>query len=374
MNDKELREIRRRFRPEKNNIMGIRGCFVNDRNEIVSEFYQPMLQCSQEESEKLLAIMKKSISGGLGSNLIDIRFETKQVMESEEHALLMKLKNSELKDEEAVHTFFQKVIETIRIDGNYVILLASDNYDVFSHNADGTKGESTEVYSYIVCSVCPLKPMKAALSFRNFDNTFHAVSADFLLCPPELGFLFPAFDDRRANIYNALYYTRDISQIYPEFIERIFNTPLPMPATEQKATFESCLMETLQEECDYETLRSVHTQISEMVQEHKETKQEEPLTLSKRKFKEVLEGCGVSEEKVEHFTKKYEEQFGENAEVAPSNIVDVKRFEVTLPDVTIKVNPERNHLISTQIINGIKYIMIQATEGVEVNGVNINIK
>ena len=374
MNDKELREIRRRFRPEKNNIMGIRGCFVNDRNEIVSEFYQPMLQCSQEESEKLLAIMKKSISGGLGSNLIDIRFETKQVMESEEHALLMKLKKSELKDEEAVHTFFQKVIETIRIDGNYVILLASDNYDVFSHNADGTKGESTEVYSYIVCSICPLKPMKAALSFRNFDNTFHAVSADSLLCPPELGFLFPAFDDRRANIYNALYYTKDISQIYPEFIEQIFNTPLPMPATEQKATFTSCLMETLQEECDYETLRSVHTQISEMVQAHKETKQEEPLTLSKRKFKEVLEGCGVSGEKVEHFANKYDEQFGEDAEVTPSNIVDVKRFEVTLPDVTIKVNPERNHLISTQVINGIKYIMIQATEGVEVNGVNINIK
>ncbi len=374
MNDKELREIRRRFRPEKNNIMGIRGCFVNDKNEIVSDFYQPMLQCSQEESEKLLAIMKKSISGGLGSNLIDIRFETKQVMESEEHTLLMNLKKSELKDDDAVRTFFQKVVETVRIEGNYVILLASDNYDVFSRNADGTKGESTEVYSYIVCSVCPLKPMKAALSFRNFDNSFHSVNADSLLCPPELGFLFPAFDDRRANIYNALYYTRDISQIYPEFIEQIFNTPLPMPATEQKATFRSCLTETLQEECDYETLRSVHTQISEMVQIHKETKQEEPLMLSKRQLKEVLEGCGVSEEKVDKFEQKYEEQFGEDAEVTPANIVNVKQFELTLPDVTIKVNPERNHLISTQVINGIKYIMIQATEGVEVNGVNINIK
>lgn len=374
MNDKELREIRRRFRPDKNNIMGIRGCFVNDRSEIISDFYQPMVKCSQEESEKLLAIMKKSLSGGLGSNLLNMEFATKQVMEGEEHALLMKLKTSELKNKEAVHAFFQRVIESIRIDGNYVILLACDNYDVFSRNADGTKGESTEVFSYIVCSVCPLKQMNAALSFRDYDQSFHSVDADLILCPPELGFLFPAFDDRRANIYNALYYIRDISQIYPEFVERIFHTPLPMPAPEQKATFETCLTETLQEECDYETLRSVHTQIAEMVQEHKDTKQEEPLTLSKRKIKEVLEGCGVGEEKVEAFAQKYDEQFGADAEIAPSNIVNVKQFEVKLPDVTIKVNPERNHLISTQVINGVKYIMIQATEGVEVNGVSINIK
>lgn len=374
MNDKELREIRRRFRPDKNNIMGIRGCFVNDSNEVVSDFYQPMLKCSQEESEKLLAIMKKSLSGGLGSNLLNMEFSAKQVMEGEEHALLMKLRKSELKDEEAVHTFFQRVIESIHIDGNYVILLACDNYDVFSYNADGTKGESSEVYSYIVCSICPLKQRNAALSFRNYDQSFHLIDEDLILCPPELGFLFPTFDDRCANIYNTLYYTRDISQIYPEFVERIFHTPLPMPAPEQKATFETCLTETLQEECDYETLRSVHTQIAEMVQEHKDTKEEEPLTLSKRKIKEVLEGCGVGEEKVEVFAQKYDEQFGADVEIAPSNIVNVKQFEVKLPDVTIKVNPERNHLISTQIINGVKYIMIQATEGVEVNGVNINIK
>ncbi len=374
MNEKEVREIRRRFRPDKNNIMGIRGCIVNDRGEVVSDFYQSLVKCSQEENEKLLSVMKKSISGGLGSNLIDISFENKQVMEGKEHALLMSLNQSELKNEAAVSTFFQKVIESIHIDGNYVILLASDSYDVFSRSADGTKGESTEVYSYIVCSICPLKQLHGALSFRDIDHSFHSVSADLLLGPPEVGFLFPAFDDRRTNIYNALYYTRDISQLYPEFVEHIFNTPLPMPASEQRVVFENCLTETLQDDCDYETIRSVHTQIAEMVQEHKDTKEEEPLTLSKRKIKVVLEGCGIEGKKIEQFAQKYDEQFGADAEIVPSNVVDVKRFELKMPDVTIKVNPERNHLISTQIINGVKYIMIQATDGVEVNGVNINIK
>ena len=62
MNEKELREIRRRFRPDKSNILKIRGCLVNSEKVIVSNFSQPMATCSQEEGEKLLAIMKKSLS------------------------------------------------------------------------------------------------------------------------------------------------------------------------------------------------------------------------------------------------------------------------------------------------------------------------
>jgi len=50
----------------------------------------------------LLAIIKKVLSGQIGKNLIDIEFSTQQVIESDEHTLLMKLRDSELKDDEAV--------------------------------------------------------------------------------------------------------------------------------------------------------------------------------------------------------------------------------------------------------------------------------
>lgn len=251
MNDKELREIRRRFRPDQSNIMGIRGCLVNENREIVTTFYQPMVKCTADESEKLLAIMKKSLSGGLGSNLIDISFSTKQVMESEEHSLLMNMRKSALKDEDAVNSFYNKVIESVSMDGNYVILLAYDNYDVFTYTTDGQKEDSADVFSYIICSICPVKQMKTALSFRDYDNSFHSIDADLMLCPPQLGFMFPSFDDRCANIYGALYYTKDISNINEMFIEKIFNTPLPMSASEQKESFDSCLVETLEGECDF---------------------------------------------------------------------------------------------------------------------------
>lgn len=374
MNDKELREVRKRFRPDQNNISHIRGCFVNEKKEIVTEFNESLALCPQEETESLLAIMKKTLSGSLGTNLIDLKFRTEQVRESDEHALLMALKRSELSDEDAVHELFFRIKENVTLSGNYVILLAFDKYDYFEYGKDGEKNEdSFGVYNFFVCSICPIKHMKSAVSFHAYDNTFHTLSSDSLIGAPELGFIFPAFEDRQENIYGSLYYTHDITKNHTDFVKRIFDLELPMPAAVQKETFDECLSETMSGGCNFELLCSVQEQISEMIEEHKEEKSVEPLRVSKNEIKNTLKYCGIEEEKLEEFDKLYDEQFGEKTEVAPQNIVDVKKLEVKMPDVTIKVNPKRRDLVSTQIINGAKYILIKADENVSVNGIDIKI-
>ena len=374
MNDKELREIRRRFRPDKNNILSIRGCLVNSEKAIVAQFNQPMAACSIEESEALLAIMKKSLSGGLETNRLDLDLGTRENLESEQYALITALRSSGLKDEAALNQFYEKVIESVRFEGGYAILLAHDTYDVYSYSADGEKQDSSSVFSYIICSICPIKPRSAGLYFRDYDTSFRAVDEQAMLTAPELGFMFPTFDGRATNIYNALYYTKDITDIHPDFIESIFNVEVPMSAARKKDSFDSCLKDSLNDECSFEVVRSVHGQIAEMVQEHKDTKQEEPLKLSKKRLKTVLGYCGVAEDKVDRFGEQFDREFGENAGVAPKSIMDVKKFEMSTPDVSIKINPERTDLVSTQVINGVKYILIRANDGVEVNGVNIDIK
>ena len=57
----------------------------------------------------------------------------------------------------------------------------------------------------------------------------------------------------------------------------------------------------------------------------------------------------------------------------PKNIINSNRIEITTPDVSIQVSPERSDLIETRVIGGVKYIMICADENVEVNGVPIHI-
>lgn len=375
MNEKEVSEIRRRFRQDKSNITHIRGCFVNEEHDIVSEFDQSLALISQDESEKFLAIIKRTLSGTLGKNLIDISFATQQVVVGEEHKLLMDLRNSSLKDENAVQAFFQRVIQTLSMEGNYLILLAHDTYDIPYRSKDGERQDdaSSEVFSYILCSICPIKPTQPALSYYVVENEFHNRKADWIVSAPELGFMFPAFDDRSANIYNAIYYSRDVKEIHAEFVDAVFKTDIPMPAAEQKEIFESMLGGALADDCSYEVVQSVHEQLCDMIEEHKTNKEEEPLAISKGTVKSVLKSCGVSDSNVFAFDEKYDAGFGADAELSPRNIIEPKKFEVRTPEVTIQVNPQRSDLIETRIINGTKYILIRAEEGVEVNGVSIHI-
>lgn len=375
MIEKEITEIRRRFRSDRTNITNIRGIFVNENKEIVSEFNQSIALLSEEESDSILSVLKKTLSGTLGKNLMDIEFSTQQVLESEEHKLLSALRESELKDEETLRAFYEKAAASINMEGNYLLMIAHDRYDVFSKAKDGEDDtDSSTTFSYITCCICPIKTSKYSLTYYIHESRLRNVCEDGVVGSPEFGFMFPTFDDRSANIYKALYYSRNISDIHDEFVNTIFNSEPPMPAAEQKETFNSILAETMAEECSYDVVESVHVELSNMIDVHKESKEEEPLTVSKTQMTDILSSCGVAEERVAEFDKKFDETFGENAELAPQNIIDRKSFQLRTPDVIIKVNPDKSDLIETRVINGTKYILIRADNDVEVNGVNIKIK
>lgn len=375
MTEKEIAELRRRFRADKSNISHVRGCYVNEKREIISEFDQSLAMMDQEESEELLGILRKTLSGTVGKNLLDITFDTRQVVEGDEHKLLMALRSSQLGDQEAVQAFFQRTIQSLDLEGNYLILLAYDAYDVPYRSKDGERQDdaSSEVFSYILCSICPVKLTKAALSYFVYENKFRNLEADWVVAPPEAGFLFPAFDDRSTNLYNALYYTRDTGENHPNFVDAIFRSPAPMPAAVQMETFQTILGDTLSGDCNYQVVQAVHDRLCGMIEEHKANKVEEPLVVSKGTVKRVLQSCGVAEEHVEEFGERYDGAFGPEADLSPRNLVDTKQLEVRTPDVTIRVNPDRGDLVETRMIDGARYILIRAEEGVEVNGVQIQI-
>lgn len=374
MTERELREIKRRFRPERSNIPRIVGCFVNGNKQIIYRISQPLGLEESSVNEMLLNTMKKALSGSLGTNLTEISFSTKEVSEGEQHAILMALRKSELKDTEALEKFYNKVIEAVNFEGNYVILLANDVYDVPSRHSDDEGSFSDTQFSYVVCAICPLKDSPEALSFRESDSLFHTATTMALLSSPEIGFMFPAFDDRATNIYGALYYTRSVAEKYQPFTEGVFGKNAPMPPKAQKATFSEIVSEALGEECSFDLVRSLNAQVAEMVEAHKESKDPEPLVITKATARDLLANCGVNEEKIEKFGEAFDEGFGKNAALTPKNIVSTGKFELEMPEVKIKVSPEHRDAVSTQTINGQKYVMIKVTGAVEVNGININIE
>ncbi len=375
MNIKEIGEIRRHIRRDRSNMTAIYGCYVNENKEIISEFRQSTGLMSENEAEKYFGLLRRALSGTIGKNLIDITFQTAQVAGSEEHKRLMDLRASGLQDAPLRQAFYEKVIESVSLGQNYLILLGCDSYDVpfRGRDGEGSTDRSEDMYTFLLCAVCPVKQTKPALQYIPQEKQFHDSGITNVAAAPELGFLFPAFDDRATNLYNALFYTRSAQDSHEAFVQSIFNTPIPRPAAEQKRSFEALLGGALEEECSLDVVQTVHDQLCQRIELHKQSRVPQTLTVSKDEVKDVLSACGVSQPHVAKFGIEYDEAFGFEAELHPKNIIDPSHIDIRTPDVSIRVAPDRSDLIETRVIGGVKYILIHADEDVEVNGVSIRI-
>lgn len=374
MNQKELSELRRRFRPEKSAISHIYGCYVNGSREIISYLDEPMGMMPQEEAEKYLGLLKKTLSGTLGRNLVDIVFSTQQVMDSDEHRFLMGLRDSQLKDGALRQSFYDKVIASLDMDGsNYLILLAHDAYDVPYKGRDGELQDdaSDTVFSYIICCVCPVKDGKLELGFFSGENEFHSCAANQIVAPPELGFLFPAFDDRAANIYNALLYSKKADQLHQEFINAVFRTEPPLSAAEQREAFEGALTGALEDACSIEVVQAVHERLRDQIVQHKETKDPEPLALTAGDIGNILRDCSVPEERVSAFLERCGERLGANVVLNPVNLIESGKFEVETADAKLSLDPEHSYLLEMRVIDGRQYLLFPA-DSVTVNGLPVH--
>lgn len=144
-----------------------------------------------------------------------------------------------------------------------------------------------------------------------------------------------------------------------------------MSAVEQKEAFQSALSDAF--DCSLEVMQTVHEQLREKIKEHRESRSSEPLEMSASEIGQILQSCGIADEQVAAFQENCGEQFGSGVVLNPANLIDSSRFEIKTPEITISADPEYSYLVETQIINGRKYLLIPAEDGVEVNGFAVGI-
>ena len=381
MNKKEISEIRRRMKLDHNAIRTIYGCYVNTERKIISEVEENLGLLTQEETTKYLDLFKKALGGHMGKELLNISFPTADVMtttRSTEYQRLTDLRESELDDPDVRAAFYRRIIDTMEPgESNYVILLTYDAYDVPQYGSDGKKSEDTdEVFKYILCCVCPVKSGKLELGYEPKDGRFHSAMANQIVGKPILGFMFPAFDERTTNIYNALFYSHNAGPNHHSFANAVFNTgKAPMTGEQQKIAFDDILTSSLEADCSFQVIQNLHEQIGERLLLHKESGDPAPLMLSPAEMGEIIRTGGLKEEErcIEVFQKSCEERFGDRGEIQASNIGDAKKMTIGTPEVKISVDPRNSHLIQTRVIDGKKYILISAETEVQINGINVSI-
>lgn len=372
MNKKEIAEIKKLLNPVHQTISRIAGCYVSAEKEKIMTFSQNFGLLEEEEVFKYLELFRKSLSGTLGKNLIDMEFPNEQEAEGGREEFLYRLNKSRLEDEELLEEFYDKVIEGYVTSESYLILLIANAYDVPGMGSDRMEqfDASEQVYAYLQALICPVDLAKPALSYDRDTQAFHSRIRDWVVGMPAAGFLFPAFNDRMSDIHAVLYYSKNADDLHFDLTESVLGCQLPLPAPIQKEAFTALVEEALGERCDFESVKAIHDSLREAREEAKDDP--EPVVLDKHDVKILLSEAGMKDDQETAFDTAFEENVGEDSLLHASNLPGTRKFEVHTPDVTITVSPDRTDLIEERIIDGRKCLVIPITDEVTVNGIRLS--
>lgn len=319
MNKKEVFEIKSRLKKTGCTFTKMCGCYVNADKEILVNFNETFLNLEEEEFYKYLDIAKKALSGTMGNNLIELNFPLNEEKPGGKQQFLMGLRESKLKEEGLLSTFYQLIIDNYDYAGNYLILAFHDAYDVMSKTTDNFKlDESEEVFEYLLCAICPVELTKSGLGYLENENRIGPRNRDWVVRAPEAGFLFPAFTDRSTDIHSVMFYTKNAIEPHKEVMELVLGCPAKTTATEQKNTFQKIFNNAIEDSDKSSKIFSeIQDSLSQLVEEQDSVSNssEEPVVLTNETVQELLMESGLPEDITVKIESSYAENFGEEPPV-----------------------------------------------------------
>lgn len=367
---KEVSEIKKLYTAKNCSITRICGCYVDGEKNQKAQFKDAFLSLPEDEIDKYFNILRKTLSGSIGKNLHTLEFPLCAETEDGAQAQLLQLRNSKLKDDSLLDQFYQNIIDSYEYEGNYLILVIHDAYDIPGRTRDGLQMEdaSDEVYEYILVSICPVKLSKPGLSYKADQNAFHGRIRDWVVGAPETGFLFPAFNDRCPDIHSILYYSKNAKDLREDFVSDFTGCSLTAPPATQKEIFNELIGRVLGTECQVNTVRDIHLGMMEAVEKHKNDA--EPLIFEKNDIREVICEAGVPEDQMQDFDQIYDDLISQDVKLYADNIVNKKAIEVNSTGIQLKIDPAYAHLVSTKEVEGKAILQISLQGDVDISGIS----
>lgn len=418
LRNKDILELKRRFKKEACTITKMCGCYVDANKNKVVELNETFLNLEDEEFYKYLDIAKKALSGTIGNNLLELHFTKEEEEQGGKQQYLLGLRESGLRNPELLEHLYDMIIENYDYVGNYLILIFHDAYDVITKTNDDLKiDESEEVYTYLLCAICPVNLSKPGLGYRADENRIGVRIQDWVVGVPDVGFLYPSFIERSTDIHSLTYYVHDAKDSHPDFVESVLGCDSKRTATEEKQTFHSMVKAAIApvvEQTDdvmIEIQENLNTLVAEKEAELEDLVIGEPeeFTLTPEIIKDVLTQSDIPDATVMQIQDHFAEEF-QDAPPIVRNLVDEKAIEknnqakkeqklleevATLKkelqtksseaasapspemsdeddvteysDVFLRMNPDKAEQITSQTIDGQKYLMIPMEEDEEIN-------
>ena len=370
MNKKEISEIKKQFTEDRCTISRIATCYVDANKDIKFSSKDSFFSITKDEEYKYFDLFRKSLSETLGTNLFTMEFNIDAENPGGEWDLLYRLNKSELKDDTLIDEFFDKVISSYDYGQNYYIILIHSSYDIPGRTRDSLEMEdaSEYVFSYINVLICPVTLTKGCLSYNAEENLMKDRIRDWVVEPPKTAFMFPAFNDRNTDLHSVLYYTKAAKEMHPEFIEKVLNVEPAKTTLEHKADFNTLIEDTLDEACEFEVVKNIHDNITDLIKINEENP--DPVMITKDELKQIFYDAGADGDKMSSFDDKFDNAIGNGETIPAASLINKRSFKIETPDISIKVNPERTDLLRTMEINGQQCLVITVDSHLTVNGVD----
>ena len=398
MTKKDVLELKRRLKKDKCTFTKMCGCYVDVNKNKVLTFSETFLNLEEEELFKYLDIAKKTLSGTVGNNILELKFEQSEETSEGKRGLFMALKDSGLKNDDILNMFYDVIIDTYETEKNYLILLFKDAYDVITKTTDNNAlDESETVFDYILCAICPVDVTKAGLSYIESENRIGARFRDKIVGMPDTGFIFPAFSDRSTDIHSVMYYTKNPKDPKPDFMVSALGCNEEKTSTQQKNMLKDIVSHALggDDEETEDIFMEIQESINAVVEENTNIYNKEEITLTADNIADIVCDIDIPKETAEKIENIYRAEFGDKAPLA-ENLIDSKtlalaekrRNEKALQNQVvnltkkleeIRTEEKENSLViktahkkdvKTDVINGIKYVMIpiEENETISING------
>lgn len=323
---KDVLELKKRFTKNGCTFTKMAGCYIDSEKNKVVNIHETFLNLEEEEFYKYLDIAKKTLSGNIHNNLLELEFPKEEEEVGGKQQFLMGLRESKLKNPELFERFFDLVIENYDYPGNYLILLFHDAYDVIKKTSDNLNiDESEEVYEYIICAICPVTLSKAALGYREDQQRIGSRIRDWVVGVPDSGFIFPAFTERSADIHSVMFYTKDTKEPHTELMEDLLGCPAKRTATIQKNVFNNLVQHVIDEHADVNesALMDIQDELHQMLTEHEKENNEEELVLDNHTLQTVMAKSDIPEPIAHVIEEAYQSEFSKEPPVVDS-LIDKK--------------------------------------------------
>ena len=398
MTKKDVLELKRRLKKDKCTFTKMCGCYVDINKNKVLTFSETFLNLEEEELFKYLDIAKKTLSGTVGNNILELKFEQSEETSEGKQGLFMALKDSGLKNDDILNMFYDVIIDTYETEKNYLILLFKDAYDVITKTTDNNAlDESETVFDYILCAICPVDVTKAGLSYIESENRIGARFRDKIVGMPDTGFIFPAFSDRSTDIHSVMYYTKNPKDPKPDFMVSALGCNEEKTSTQQKNMLKDIVSHALggDDEETEDIFMEIQESINAVVEENTNIYNKEEITLTADNIADIVCDIDIPKETAEKIENIYRAEFGDKAPLA-ENLIDSKtlalaekrRNEKALQNQVVNLTKQLEEIrteekenslviktahkkdVKTDVINGIKYVMIpiEENETISING------